>query len=421
MQMPALDPTAMYRLSAVRDVEYEPTLTTAQGYDYLLQITEKHPAVVLEDCLYTYRIHAGSRTRSDIAGRLRFVQMVQLRAAVRRRVSLPPIMRLLREPSPNSNSERDNNLPAHFIESVLDQRRLGRRFAAFRTGLVCAGVHPFDPSYYKALAYSIVPVALLNCLRSESGLSELTRTPEPVGEKPPLMAQVGAYDSWERDDILALVPVEAKRVLSCGCGSGLTEETLVRRGANVLGIEVDPAAAGVARLRGLRILAQNLEGDSASLPDESFDCMIYADVLEHLRDPETVLRAQRAHLMPGGAIVVSVPNFRNFSVLWQLFVRGHVHHTDSGILDRTHMKLTTRRLVESWLGMLDMNVDDVRYKMNRRRDRVLSLLTLGVFDEWLATQILVVARDTRANDMGRLEPAPPIRESHASARVDLPA
>jgi hypothetical protein len=80
------------------------------------------------------------------------------------------------------------------------------------------------------------------------------------------------------------------------------------------------------------------------------DCVIFADVLEHLVDPWTVLATWSTRLAARGTLVASIPN-----VLHRSVVRGMLHgrwdYTDEGILDRTHLRFFTREtaleLIES--------------------------------------------------------------------------
>jgi 2-polyprenyl-3-methyl-5-hydroxy-6-metoxy-1,4-benzoquinol methylase len=176
------------------------------------------------------------------------------------------------------------------------------------------------------------------------------------------------YFSHLRTDVLALVPGDARTILSTGCGGGRTEAELVQRGAGVYGIEQNPEAAEAARARGIRVI----EGDACdagTFPEGvRFDCLIYADVLEHIADPVAVLRAHVPHLREGGTVIISVPNFRHYSVFAQLFVGGHVRYTDAGIFDRTHLRITTRKMVEGWLMEVGVTPVSRRYNFSRRKD-----------------------------------------------------
>jgi hypothetical protein len=104
-------------------------------------------------------------TKRDPDRRDRLVQEVLRRARARRGAGLPAAAVRPISAKPRGHRRSDNNLAADFMESVLDQRRAGRRLAAVRTGLQCARLHPLDPHYHKALVYSIAPQRVLRRLR----------------------------------------------------------------------------------------------------------------------------------------------------------------------------------------------------------------------------------------------------------------
>ena len=147
------------------------------------------------------------------------------------------------------------------------------------------------------------------------------------------------------------MPEGARRILDVGCGEGAFGALLKRRrGCEVHGVERFPPAAAAAR----RVLDSVTEGDaeSARLPfdDGSFDCLVYADVLEHLVDPWRALRDHVRLLRPGGRVVASVPNVRHLGVVLRLLLLGRIDYADEGILDRTHLRFFTRR---SLLALLE--------------------------------------------------------------------
>lgn len=199
------------------------------------------------------------------------------------------------------------------------------------------------------------------------------------------------YYGWMRGDLLVYVPSSTRNVLSVGCGGGATEAELIKNDVSVVGIELDQSAAERARDRGIEVIV----GDASKIDDElgsrRFDCIMYADVLEHIADPVAVLQRHVKRLDPGGTVIISVPNFRHYSVFWQLFVRGHVHYRDAGIFDRTHLRLTTRRMIMEWLGQVGLDVVTFHLKLGPRR-RFLSYCTLGLTREFLAKQLIVVGR-----------------------------
>jgi glycosyltransferase involved in cell wall biosynthesis len=171
-RMPAHDPTAMWRLSLVSSFRYEPDLPGVEGYDYILRIGEQFPMMVLGECLYSYRVHPTSITQRSPMTRERLVREVLRRAAVRRGTTFEAAFpSMVTEKKRLSNRDRDNNLAAHFIESVLDLRSKGRLMDAIRTGLSCSRFHPTDPHYLKALAYAVLPTAVVQRVRSRRKLS----------------------------------------------------------------------------------------------------------------------------------------------------------------------------------------------------------------------------------------------------------
>jgi len=164
------------------------------------------------------------------------------------------------------------------------------------------------------------------------------------------------YDD-SRPDIQAVVFVAGLRVLDVGCGSGALGAALKEAGAAyVAGIERYPAAAAKARGR----VDDLVEGDAvtAAIPFTrgEFDYIIFADVLEHIADPEGTVRRFLPYLKPTGRVVVSVPNMRFYLVLLRLIV-DRWSYTDHGIRDRTHLRIFTRRSLEALLASCNLSVE----------------------------------------------------------------
>jgi glycosyltransferase involved in cell wall biosynthesis len=167
MRMPALDPTGMYRVSLVRHLRYEASLPQAEGLDYILQVGEQYPMMVLGDCLYGYRIVQNSLTRRDPLQRERLVAEALRRACYRRCVDYARVFPEGPHGACRSRARlRDNNIAAHFITSVLDQSRARRHLAALRTGFQCVCLQPLDLHYYKALIYALISPEFVDMVRS---------------------------------------------------------------------------------------------------------------------------------------------------------------------------------------------------------------------------------------------------------------
>ena len=134
---------------------------------------------------------------------------------------------------------------------------------------------------------------------------------------------------------------KGRRLLDVGCARGHLASVLADQGWNVTGIEYDLADAEFARQGGLNVIHGSAE-DAFQNMNESFDVIIFADVLEHMVDPEAVLKMAREHLVPDGRIIISIPNIAHLTVRLQLLI-GMFNYTDRGILDRTHLHFYTKK------------------------------------------------------------------------------
>ena len=209
------------------------------------------------------------------------------------------------------------------------------------------------------------------------------------------------YFSRRRADILELVPADARRILSVGCGAAVTEAELVKEGRSVVGIELNPGAAAIARRRGLEVFEGDATALDKALEGREFDCLIYADVLEHIADPVAVAAGHVRRLRAGGTVIISVPNFRCLMVFRQLFLQGRIQYTDQGVLDRTHLRLTTRKMVLDWFAELGLTPVSNRYNRGGRLGRVGFKFLPAFVKEFLATQVVLVARKTVSSPQPR--------------------
>ena len=166
-----------------------------------------------------------------------------------------------------------------------------------------------------------------------------------------------SYHEDPRPDVLALVEPAGRRCLDVGCGAGALGAALSAAGAShVAGIELHPDAAARARER-LDVLVHGSVLD-APLPfaDGEFDLIVFADVLEHLPDPDAALARCLPYLAPGGTVVVSVPNMRFYLVLARL-VADRWEYADHGVRDRTHLRIFSRRTLERMLAAHGLRIE----------------------------------------------------------------
>lgn len=141
---------------------------------------------------------------------------------------------------------------------------------------------------------------------------------------------------------LDLVPASS-RVLELGCATGYFSERLRRKQCRVTGVELDAAAAALARRHADAVIVGSLEDPAVlALPRAAFDVVLLLDVLEHVQNAARLLDFARDRLAPGGRLVLSTPNVAHLSVRLRLLL-GRFDYTPTGILDDGHVRFYTRR------------------------------------------------------------------------------
>jgi 2-polyprenyl-3-methyl-5-hydroxy-6-metoxy-1,4-benzoquinol methylase len=146
--------------------------------------------------------------------------------------------------------------------------------------------------------------------------------------------------------VVEFVP-ERSSVLEIGCATGYMSDVLAqRKRCRVTGIELDPTAAAEASAYCDRVVVGDIETLDLveHLGDERFDAVLFADVLEHLREPATVLGRVRPFVAEGGAVVASIPNIAHISVRLAL-LGGEFRYRELGLLDDTHLRFFTRESI----------------------------------------------------------------------------
>lgn len=121
-----------------------------------------------------------------------------------------------------------------------------------------------------------------------------------------------------------------KRVLDVGCGGGILSESMARRGADVLGIDMGEAPLSVARIHAEKENVENVEYRQTPveelLPDMAgqFDVVTCMEMLEHVPDPSSIVAACQKLVKPNGLCVFSTINRNPKSYLFAIIGAEYV-------------------------------------------------------------------------------------------------
>jgi SAM-dependent methyltransferase len=160
------------------------------------------------------------------------------------------------------------------------------------------------------------------------------------GTEPELLYPWKTSPYSSHSTLLRLFPAEGRgqAVLDAGCGNGYLASALASRGFRVTGLE----RAGGYRTD-FPASVELIEGDlDRGLPPtyRQFDYIVCADILEHLRQPGSLLEQLRGVMKPGAQLVASLPNSGNIYFRWQVALGRFPQH-DQGLFDRTHLHFYT--------------------------------------------------------------------------------
>ncbi len=182
--------------------------------------------------------------------------------------------------------------------------------------------------------------------RVQSIIDYLNKNISPNKNELPLRQASKEYYHHVREDILPLIPDSVKTVLEIGCGAGKTGEYLKNnKNCFVAGVEINSEAVQEASQVLDEVIEGNIEDIELPFIEKSFDCILFADVLEHLVNPLATLKKSLQFLKSNGSIIASIPNVQYFGLVHHL-IEGNWTYQDEGILDRTHLRFFTLKEIK---------------------------------------------------------------------------
>lgn len=158
------------------------------------------------------------------------------------------------------------------------------------------------------------------------------------------------YEESYSNDLLFLIPKEAKTVVEIGCNTGRLAEEYRKINPNVhyLAVELSEKAAKKAATRIDFVVTGNIEDFEVftqlekHLGEHKIDALVFSDVLEHLIDPWMTLSKFRQMMMTNGYCIVCIPNVSHWTILAGL-IHGEWNYADFGLLDKSHLRFFTKK------------------------------------------------------------------------------
>lgn len=202
-----------------------------------------------------------------------------------------------------------------------------------------------------------------------------------------------------REDLLARISPEARNILEFGCGEAPLGAALkARQKCRVVGIEIDPRAAAIARKRIDDVYCGDARTIVGVLKDR-FDWIIGGDIVEHIDEPWSFLSDLRGVSTPGGHLLLSIPNVAHASLIADL-LQGRFDYVYMGLTCVGHLRFFTRRSIEEMMTIAGWTVVEVvpnEIVITRSRNELLAALAESRVrfskDDLQPTGYYVVARN----------------------------
>ena len=149
--------------------------------------------------------------------------------------------------------------------------------------------------------------------------------------------------------LLELLPHKKGKVLDCGCGSGDNARILKERGWAVTGITISRKELRIAQEYCNKCYLYDLNKGIPDTVGGGYNVVLMSHILEHVINPDYLLKDVKRVLSPDGVIAVALPNILTYTNRLR-FLFGKFEYTEGGTLDHTHIRFYTftsgKRLLE---------------------------------------------------------------------------
>ena len=202
-----------------------------------------------------------------------------------------------------------------------------------------------------------------------------------------------------RNEIIGYIPENTKKILDVGCIAGDFGSNLKKRFKDICvwGIEPNKYAADLAKEKLDYVICSPFNDKIVGLENQTFDCITFNDVLEHLENPSLALKHCLKLLNAEASLVASIPNVMFFPVMYNLIKNEEWKYEDSGVLDNTHLRFFTKKSIirlfeESGYEIIKIEGINIKIHDKFRLYQVLNLILFNKLKDWKYMQFIVIAK-----------------------------
>jgi SAM-dependent methyltransferase len=206
----------------------------------------------------------------------------------------------------------------------------------------------------------------------------------------PMIRWSKSYYEPARTEVLELIPENARSVLSVGCGWGLAEEVLQKRGIRVVALPLDSVIASCAEARGIEVIHGTMDEAQGKLVGCQFDYILFSNILHIFPDPRGLLESFKKNLSRDGKIIITVPNLWKPRIAWGRLRRekryaGIDDYAQGGVHSASSWQL------HKWLRQAGYRVERTRPVLPEKAPKWAQDVLLGNVNLLLASEIIAVA------------------------------
>ena len=232
----------------------------------------------------------------------------------------------------------------------------------------------------------------------DAQIAKLLEVAREGTKRPPLLSKHSTlkathfsknYYEPTRNDLIELIPADARSVLSVGCGWGATEQRLMLDGKKVVAVGLDPVISACAKARGVEVVEGDLPAALVRLRGDVFDCILLSNILHLVGDPQEFLQSLGGLMSERTTVITAVPNLSRLPVRWRTYFGKDVHRA-LGNFARSGVHFTSHKAVREWHRGAGLEVESFADVIPEQA-RKLCTATGGVLAPILSSEIVAVA------------------------------